>query len=114
VIYDSNGYDTWEDSLKSVKRRGMICTFGSASGAPPPVDLHANQGQRSVYFIRATSVNFMTSPEIRRKSANQLFRLMKQGVIKVKANHVYPLKDAWRAHADVEARKTTGSIVLVP
>jgi NADPH:quinone reductase len=114
VIYDSNGYDTWEDTLKSVKRRGMVVTFGSASGAPPPVDLHANQGQRSVYFIRATSVNFMTSPEIRRKSANQLFRLMKQGVIKVKANHMYPLKDAWRAHADVESRKTTGSIVLVP
>jgi NADPH2:quinone reductase len=114
VIYDSNGYDTWDDTLKSVKRRGMVVTFGSASGAPPPVDLHANQGQRSVYFVRATSVNFMTSPEIRRKSANQLFRLMKQGVIKVRANHVYPLKDAWRAHADVEARKTTGSIVLVP
>ena len=114
VIYDSNGYDTWEDTLKSVKRRGMVVTFGSASGAPPPVDLHANQGQRSVYFIRATSVNFMTSPEIRRKSARQLFRLMKDGIIKVKVNHVYPLKDAARAHTDLEARKTTGSIVLVP
>ena len=114
VIYDSNGYDTWEDTLKSVKRRGMVVTFGSASGKPPPVDLHENQGQRSVYFVRATSVNFMTSPEVRAKSARQLFRLMNQGVIKVKVNHLYALKDAAQAHADLEARKTTGSIVLVP
>jgi NADPH2:quinone reductase len=114
VIYDSNGYDTWDDTLRSVKRRGMIVTFGSASGAPPAVDLHANQGQRSVYFIRATSVNFMTSPEIRRNAANQLFKRMKSGVVKVKVNHVYPLKDASQAHRDVEARKTTGSIILVP
>ncbi len=114
VIYDSNGYDTWEDTLKSVKRRGLICTFGSASGAPPPVDLHANFGQRSVYFVRATSVNFMTSPEIRQKAARQLFNVMKLGAIKVKVNHVYALKDAAQAHRDLEARKTTGSIVMVP
>jgi len=114
VIYDSNGKDTWDDTLKSVKRRGMICTFGSASGAPPAVDLHANFGQRSVYFIRATSVNFMTSPEIRRNAAAQLFKRMKSGVVKVKVNHVYALKDVAQAHRDVEARKTTGSIVLVP
>ena len=114
VIYDSNGKDTWDDTLKSVKRRGLVCTFGSASGAPPPVDLHANFGQRSVYFVRATSVNFMTSPEIRQKAARQLFNLMKQGVIKVKVNHVYALKDAAQAHRDLEARKTTGSIVMVP
>lgn len=114
VIYDSNGFDTWGDTLKSVKRRGMICTFGSASGAPPAVDLHANVGQRSVYFIRATSVNFMTSPEIRRHAAAQLFKRMKAGTVKVKVNHVYALKDVAQAHRDVEARKTTGSIVLVP
>jgi NADPH2:quinone reductase len=114
VIYDSNGYDTWDDTLKSVKRRGMIVTFGSASGAPPPVDLHANLGQRSVYFIRATSVNFFTSPEIRRKSAAELFKRMKAGTVKVKVNHVYALKDVAQAHRDVEARKTTGSIILVP
>jgi NADPH2:quinone reductase len=114
VIYDSNGKDTWDDTLKSVKRRGMIVTFGSASGAPPAVDLHANLGQRSVYFIRATSVNFMTSPEIRRNAAKELFKRMKSGVVKVKVNHVYALKEVAQAHRDVEARKTTGSIVLIP
>ena len=114
VIYDSNGKDTWDDTLKSVKRRGMVVTFGSASGAPPAVDLHANLGQRSVYFIRATSVNFFTSPDIRRKSAAELFKRMKSGVVKVKVNHVYALKDVAQAHRDLEGRKTTGSIILVP
>ena len=114
VIYDSNGFDTWGDTLKSVKRRGMVVTFGSASGAPPAVDLHANVGQRSVYFVRATSVNFMTSPEIRRNAASQLFKRMKAGTVKVKVNHVYALKDVAQAHRDVEARKTTGSIILIP
>ncbi len=114
VIYDSNGKDTWDDTLKSVKRRGMVVTFGSASGAPPAVDLHANLGQRSVYFIRATSVNFFTDPTIRRKSAAELFKRMKAGVVKVKVNHVYALKDVAQAHRDLEGRKTTGSIVLIP
>jgi NADPH2:quinone reductase len=114
VVYDSVGKDSWEDSLKSVKRRGLVVCFGASSGPPRPYDLLVDGIKGSPYIHRATSVNYMTSDEERQKAARHLFRMMKSGAIKVRINQTYGLRDAPKAQADMAARKTTGSTILLP
>jgi NADPH2:quinone reductase len=114
VVYDSVGKDSWEDSLKSVKRRGLVVCFGASSGPPRPYDLLVDGLKGSPYIHRATSVNYMTSDEERQRAARQLFRMMKSGAIKIRISQTYKLRDAPQAQADMQARKTTGSTVLLP
>ncbi len=114
VVYDSVGKDTWNGSIKCVRRLGLVVSFGSASGPPPPLDIAADGVKTSAYFTRATTVNYMTSPEIERASTRHLFRMMKSGAVKVKIGHTYRLRDAVQVHKDAEARKTTGAVVMIP
>ncbi len=114
VVYDSIGKDLWQSSLDSVRRRGLVVNFGSASGTPPLLDLAFEGGRKSAYFMRAAGGNFMTGPDVRKASANHLFRMIKSGAVKIRVGQTYPLKQAAKAHRDAAARKTTGSTLLIP
>jgi NADPH2:quinone reductase len=114
VVYDSIGKDLWRSSLDSVRRRGLVVNFGSASGTPPLFDLAVEGNKKSAYFTRAAGNNYMTSPEVRKAAARQLFRMIKSGAVKVRVGQTYPLKHAAKAHRDAAARKTTGSTLLIP
>lgn len=114
VVYDSVGKDTWQASLDSVRRLGLVVSFGSASGDPPPYNVSLDGRKNSAFIHRATMPNYMTSPEIAAASAARVFSMLKKGAIKTRINDSYALKDVARLHRDAEARKTTGQIVIIP
>ena len=114
VVYDSVGQTTWKRSLDSVKRLGLVVSFGSASGTPPPFDFAADGLKKSAFVTRATTVNYMTSEEIERKSSNAVLRMMKSGAVTIPIGHRYRLRDAVQVHRDAEGRKTTGAVVMIP
>ncbi len=114
VVYDSIGKDLWQSSLDSVRRRGLVVNFGSASGTPPLLDLAFEGGRKSAYFMRAAGGNFLTGPDVRRAAARHLFRMIKSGAVKIRVGQSYPLKQAAKAHRDAAARKSTGSTLLIP
>jgi len=114
AVYDSVGKETWDESMKSVRHRGTVISFGSASGKPPLVDIAATGGLGSPYIARCALVNYTTSRKETMARAKDLFAAMKSGAVKVPVNQRYKLKDAPKAHKDIEARKTTGSTVLLP
>ena len=113
-IYDSVGKDTWEESLASVRLRGSVISFGSASGKPPKTDIAATGGLGSPYLARCALVNYTTSRRETMARARDLFKAIESGDVKISVNQRYKLKDAAQAHKDIEARKTTGSTVLIP
>jgi NADPH:quinone reductase len=114
VVYDSVGKDTFFPSLDSLRPRGMMVTFGNASGPAPafaPLEL-SKRG--SLFLTRPTLFHYIaTRPELE-KAAAELFDLVKRGVLKVHVGQTYPLREAAQAHRDLEGRKTTGSTILVP
>ena len=114
VVYDSVGKLTWDESLASLKRRGTMISFGSASGEPPKVDIAATGAMGSPYMARCALVNYTTSRGELLSRARDLFRAIESGAVKIRVNQRYPLKDAAKAHRDIEARRTTGSTVLIP
>ena len=113
VVYDSVGKATFEGSLKCLRRRGVMASFGEASGDPDPVPPRRLGALGSIYLTHPSVSNYtVTRPELL-AAANDLFAMVLSGKIKIEISRTYPLQDAPRAHADMEARKTTGSIVLV-
>ena len=114
LVYDSVGHDHWDASLASVRKYGLICLFGSASGKAPPMDFWEVGAKTASYFLRAKAANYLYDAETRRKSARHLFRMLKSGAVKIKIGQTYDLKDAAKAHRDAEGRKTTGSTILLP
>jgi NADPH2:quinone reductase len=114
VVYDSVGKATFEASLDSLRPRGYFVSFGTTTGAPPPIEAGVLQKHGSLYFTRPTLVTYTASREDLVNSANAVFGLIAKGVLKVHIGARYPLADAARAHADLEAGKTTGSSLLIP
>ena len=112
VVYDSIGKTTWDISLSVVKKLGLVVSFGSASGNPPLYDVAKDGVKNSAYIHRATMVNYMTSPEIGKKSAESVFEMIKNGSINLNLNMDYHLDDIVSVHQDAEARKTIGQIVM--
>jgi len=114
VVYDSVGKDTFFASLDSLRPRGMMVSFGNASGPAPafaPLEL-SKRG--SLFLTRPTLFHYIaTRPELD-KAAAALFDLVKRKVLSVHVGQTYPLSDAAQAHRDLEGRKTTGSTVLLP
>jgi NADPH2:quinone reductase len=110
VAYDSVGADTYEGSLKSLARFGMLVSFGAASGPPPPVPASALAGG-ALFFTRPGLGPHTATRELLLDAANALFDAVRAG-IKVEINHKYALKDAAKAHTALEGRQTTGSTVL--
>jgi NADPH2:quinone reductase len=113
TVYDTVGKDTFEGSLKSLKRRGVLVGCGTASGPFPPIDALQLAVQGSVYFTRPALADFIADPEERAELAGALFDHVASGRIKIEINQRYELDDAVQAHKDLEAGKTTGSSIFV-
>ena len=114
VVYDGVGKDTFEISLDCLRPRGLMVSFGNASGAPEPMDLQILANKGSLYITRPTLLTYSASTEELRQSSEDLFARILAGDIRVEINQRYPLMDVQQAHRDLEARKTTGSTVLIP
>jgi NADPH:quinone reductase len=113
VVYDSVGKATFEDSLKCLRRRGVMASFGEASGDPDPMPPRRLGALGSIYLTHPSVSNYTVTRDELLTCANDLFAMVGSGKIKIEISRAYPLAEAPRAHADLEARKTTGSIVLV-
>ncbi len=114
VVYDGVGKDTWEGSLDCLQPRGLMVSFGNASGPVTGVNLGILAQKGSLYLTRPTLATHIATPERLRESAQELFDHMENGAIRVKLEKRYPLAQAAQAHADLAARRTTGSCVLIP
>ncbi|MFN4310117.1 MAG: quinone oxidoreductase family protein [Ferrovibrio sp.] len=114
VVYDGVGKDTWDGSLDCLRPLGLMVSFGNASGAVPPFAVGTLATKGSLYVTRPTLVTYTAKRTDLVNSANALFDVVKAGKVKIETPQTYALKDAARAHADLEARKTTGSTLLLP
>jgi NADPH:quinone reductase len=113
VVYDSVGKVTFEGSLKCLRRRGTMCSFGEASGDPDPIAPRRLGQLGSIYLTHPSVSNYTVTRAELLAAANDLFDMVGSGRIKIEISKEYALRDAARAHADLESRQTTGSIVLV-
>jgi NADPH2:quinone reductase len=114
VVYDGVGKDTWAGSLDCLAPFGLMVSFGNASGPVPPFEIATLAGKGSLYLTRPTLVTYTAKRADLVNSAGALFDVVKSGKVKVEVPQTYALKDAAQAHADLEARKTTGSTLLLP
>jgi NADPH2:quinone reductase len=112
VVYDSVGKDTFMKSLDCLRPRGIMVLFGASSGPVPPFDLSILSQKGSLMVTRPTLATFVATPQLLAENSADLFYAVGSGKVKIYVNQTYPLKDAARAHHDLEARKTTGSTVL--
>ena len=114
VVYDAVGKTTWEGSLDCLRPRGLMVSFGNASGAVAPVNIGILQTKGSLYLTRPTLATHIASRADLVERASSLFDMVKSGKVKIETTQRYKLADAAQAHRDLEGRKTTGSIVLQP
>jgi len=114
VVYDSVGKTTFEKGLNVLRPRGLMALFGGSSGAVPPFDLIQLSQKGSLYVTRPTLVNYVSTREELLARAGAVFGMMAAGKLKLRAEHSYPLADAQQAHRDLEGRKTTGKLLLIP
>ena len=114
VVYDGVGADTFDLSVSCLRPRGLMVSFGNASGAPAPLDLQVLAANGSLYITRPTMLSYTATEEELRQSSQDLFSRVLAGDIKVEINQRYALADVQQAHRDLEGRKTTGSTVLLP
>lgn len=114
VVYDSVGKDTFMSSLDCLHPRGLMVSFGNASGPVTGVDLGVLAAKGSLYVTRPTMVHYTMSPEDLERSTSRLFDAVATGTLKIRIGQTYSLADAAQAHRDLEARKTTGATILAP
>jgi len=114
VVYDSIGKDTWPASLDCLKPRGMMVSFGSASGPIENISVGILGAKGSIFLTRPSLMAYTATRADLELSANALFDVVRSGKVKIEINQRYRLADAKQAHIDLEGRKTTGSTVLVP
>lgn len=114
VVYDGVGRDTFETSLDCLRPRGLMVSFGNASGSPEPMDLQVLANKGSLFITRPTLMTYSASTQELRQSCQDLFSRVLGGDIRIEINQRYPLAEVQQAHRDLEARKTTGSTVLLP
>lgn len=114
VVYDSVGKTTFEKGLNLLRPRGMMVLFGGSSGPVPPFDLIALSQKGSLYLTRPTLVNYIATREELVGRSSAVFGMIAAGKLKLRIEHIYPLSEAQQAHRDLQARKTTGKILLIP
>lgn len=114
VVYDSIGKDTYIGSLDCLAPLGYFVSFGNASGPLPPIDSKEFSSRGSLFFTRPTLFSYIAKRADLESAAAELFDAILSGKVKTSINQRYPLAEVGRAHADLEARKTTGSTILVP
>ncbi|MEQ8334875.1 quinone oxidoreductase [Nisaea sp.] len=114
VVYDSIGDTTFEKSLDCLRPRGLMVSFGQAAGPIPPVNLGIFAQKGSLFFTRPTLFNYIATAEDLRATAGDLFGAVTSGAVKIHIDQTFPLAEARAAHEALEARKTTGSTILIP
>jgi NADPH:quinone reductase len=114
VVYDSVGKTTFEQSLQCLRSRGLMVLFGGSSGAVPPFDLIRLSTMGSLYVTRPTMKDYIATTADLRARTNHIFGSIAKGTLKLRAEHIYPLAQAAQAHRDLESRKTTGKLLLIP
>ncbi|MBG6223913.1 NADPH2:quinone reductase [Arthrobacter sp. CAN_A2] len=114
AVFDGVGRTTFDDSLRSLRIRGTLVLFGAASGAVPPLDLQRLNSGGSLFVTRPTLAHHLLSSEERRWRSEELFGAVAAGQLEVRIGARYALADAARAHEDLQARRTTGKVLLVP
>ena len=114
VVYDSVGKTTFEKGLNLLRPRGMMVLFGGSSGAVPPFDLIALSQKGSLFVTRPTLAHYTITPQELQGRAAAVFKMIADGDLKLRIEHTYKLSEAEKAHRDVEGRKTTGKLLLIP
>lgn len=114
VVYDSVGKATWEGSLDSLRPFGLMVTFGNASGTVPPLDVSVLGRKGSLYVTRPSVFGYVARREDLERGAAELFEVILSGKVKIEVTRTFPLAAAAEAHRALEARATTGSVVLLP
>jgi len=114
VVYDSVGKTTFDKGLNILRPRGMMVLFGGSSGAVPPFDPIVLSQKGSLYVTRPTVAHYIATREELLARSGALFGMMAAGKLKLRIEHMYPLAGAQRAHRDLEGRKTTGKLLLIP
>ena len=114
VVYDGVGQDTFMGSLDSLRPLGMMVTYGNASGPVPPLDLLLLSQKGSLFVTRPTLMNYTAKRTDLEMLGTELFDIVVSGKVRIEVNQTCALKDVAQAHRDLEARKTTGSTILLP
>ena len=114
VVFDSVGKTTFEKGLNVLRPRGMMALFGGSSGAVPPFDPMVLAQKGSLFVTRPTLVNYIATREELVARSSAVFSMISAGKLKLRIEHTYPLAEVQRAHRDLEARKTTGKLLLIP
>jgi NADPH:quinone reductase len=114
VVYDSVGKTTFDKGLNVLRPRGMMVLFGGSSGAVPPFDLIALSQKGSLYVTRPTLAHYTATRDELLERSSAVFDMITKGKLKLRIEHTYPLAEAQQAHRDLEGRKTTGKLLLIP
>jgi NADPH2:quinone reductase len=114
VVYDSVGKTTFDDSLAALRIRGMMVLYGGSSGQVPPFDPQRLNSGGSLFVTRPTLVHYVADRAELLWRAGDLFDWIAKGELEVRVGATYPLADARRAHEDLESRRTTGKLLLLP
>lgn len=114
VVYDGVGKTTFDGSMASLRIRGVLALFGAASGPVPPVDPQRLNRAGSLYLTRPTSVHYVQTREELEWRTDELFQSVVDGKVSVRIGHRYPLAEARQAHEDLQGRRTTGKLLLLP
>ncbi len=114
VVYDGIGRDTFDRSLDCLRPMGMMVSFGNASGPVPAFDPGLLAAKGSLFLTRPSLMHYTARREDLLETAADLFDVVQQGAVRVEVHQTYPLEKAAQAHRDLEARKTTGSTILLP
>jgi NADPH:quinone reductase len=114
VVYDSVGKDTFAGSLECLQPRGLLVSFGQSSGVVPLFDILQLSAKGSLFLTRPVLNAYVSTPEELQEAATDLFDVVESGNVDIAISRIYPLAEAVSAHKDLEARKTTGSSILIP
>jgi NADPH:quinone reductase len=114
VVYDSVGLATFKGSMQSLRRFGILASYGEASGDPDPVPPRSLGAAGSIFLTHPRLSDYTATREELMTTCNDLFAMVGSGKIKIAIDRTYPLREAPQAHADLEARRVTGAIVLIP
>ena len=114
MVFDSVGKTTFEKGLNVLRPRGYMVLFGGSSGAVPPLDLIQLSQKGSLFVTRPALGNYIADRNELEHRAGDVFGMIREGKLKLRIEHTYPLTEAKRAHEELESRKTTGKLLLLP
>ncbi|MGA9527976.1 MAG: quinone oxidoreductase [Terriglobales bacterium] len=114
VVYDSVGKTTFDKGLNLLRPRGMMALYGGSSGSVAPIDPLVLTQKGSIFLTRPSLGHYIITPEDLQRRMGAVFGMIREGKLKLRIEHIYPLAEAQQAHRDMEGRKTTGKLLLIP